>query len=360
MNGRNFNVRRIALLIAVILLVLRFDAVAGTTGALSGTVLGPNGEPIPGAAVTASSGSGTYRTTTDTDGHFVFPSLLPDTYAISVSAPGFDAIRVPSPTILSDAAQSLTINLRATTPVTGAPPPPPPPPPPTEAPPPPPPTAAPPLTSLLVGYDKAVPDHRASAPYFGRYSYVILHDRGERSVALIASLSSASFSIAGSPMVPTGLEETWRYNLFLMPVWPPTYRLRASTSDEFLSHYDFTGALNLRQHYCKAGSHRSWTLCTTDSSGSLDEGPVIIVFSRPIGSIDYNGALPRAIALDLTGVPESQFPHVIGQLQKSMTLPFEHDSQLPLNWADTAISRAILALGTALEAIIGKAKVYSG
>ncbi|HXM08173.1 MAG TPA: hypothetical protein VN936_11950 [Candidatus Acidoferrum sp.] len=161
-------------------------------------------------------------------------------------------------------------------------------------------------------------------------------------------------------MVPNGLEETWRYNLFLMPVWPPTYRLRASTSGEFLNHYDFTGALNLRQHYCRAESHRSWTLCEADSSGNLDEGPIIIVFSRPIGSIPYNGALPRAIALDLTGVPESQFPHVIGQLQKSMTLPFEHDSQLPLNWADTAISRAILALGTALEAIIGKAKVYSG
>lgn len=205
-----------------------------------------------------------------------------------------------------------------------------------------------------------MPDHKAGAPYFGRYSYVLLFNNGARSRALIDGLSAASFSVTGSPMVPTGIEETWRYNLFLMPVSPSTYRLRNASTGEFVTHYNFTLALNLRQHYCHSSKHAGYSPCVADKNGKLDEGPIVIVFSSPVSSIPYNAALPTALAVDLTGVPESQFPHVIGQLQKAMTIRIQHDSLLPLSWSDTVVSRAILGLAGALDVLIGKSKVWVG
>jgi hypothetical protein len=46
------------------------------------------------------------------------------------------------------------------------------------------------------------------------------------------------------------------------------------------------------------------------------------------------------IALDLAGVPESQFPHVIGQLKPAVRVQIDHDSLVPLNWADTNRAKA--------------------
>ena len=61
-------------------------ALAGTTGTLSGSVTedSAKGTPIAGAKVSASSPSQAVTTTTDANGHFVFLSLAPDSYTISV------------------------------------------------------------------------------------------------------------------------------------------------------------------------------------------------------------------------------------------------------------------------------------
>ncbi|MGA8574341.1 MAG: carboxypeptidase-like regulatory domain-containing protein [Candidatus Cybelea sp.] len=347
----------ISLIAVALLIVTQSYADAAVTGALSCLVTTADGMPAAGALVTATSESGeTFQATADQGGRAVFPSLPVSTYTLTATVPGYATTSLTGVQVFSDQSATYHLIFQAAPPPTAAPPPPPPPPPsPTPRA-----TGSPraPLTSLLVGYNKLVPDHTAGAPYYGRYSYVLLRSSGARSRALIDALSSASSSVSGSPMVPTGIEETWRYNLFLMPVWPSSYRLANATTKEFMTHYNFTAAINLRQQYCNMASHSRYSLCVADSNGKLDDGPIIIVFSRPVSGIPYQQALPTALAVDLTGVPESQFPHVVGQLQKAMTIQIDHDSLLPLKWSDTVVASAILGLATALETLIGKSKVY--
>src|SRR5512134_3272391 len=64
-----------------------------TTGTISGTVLDPSGQVVPGAkvAVTNEATGEPRNGTTGATGEFVFPSLLPATYSIRVEASGFQA-----------------------------------------------------------------------------------------------------------------------------------------------------------------------------------------------------------------------------------------------------------------------------
>lgn len=352
------------IVIAVLLSTQPNGVAAATTGTIVCIVTAPDGTPTAGAVVTATSDAGIQlQTTTDAEGHAVFASVLPGTYTLTASKETYETTTLTGVTVFADQSATWRLQFGAPAPTPGASPPPspPPPPPPTPPPPPPPPTATPiALTSLLIGYNNSYPDHRAGATYYGRYSYVLLYGGAARSRALIDALAAASSPVSGSPMEPTGIEETWRYNLFLMPVWPSTYRLKDATTNEFVSHYNFTIALNLRRQYCNMPKHATYSLCVADRSGKLDEGPLIIVFSRPVSGIPHNAALPMALAVDLTGVPESQFPHVIGQLQKAMTIQLEHDSLLPLNWSDTVVASMILGLASALDVLIGKSKVWVG
>ncbi len=62
------------------------SVLAGTTGAISGSVADPqSNQPVAGARVTATSPSQSAVTTTDATGRFSFISLNPDTYTISVA-----------------------------------------------------------------------------------------------------------------------------------------------------------------------------------------------------------------------------------------------------------------------------------
>ncbi|MBV8596700.1 MAG: carboxypeptidase regulatory-like domain-containing protein, partial [Candidatus Eremiobacteraeota bacterium] len=65
---------------------------AGTTGALSGYVLLPDSSPLAGAKVTVASPTQTASTTSDLRGHFVFISLVPDTYVVTASKDGYDTV----------------------------------------------------------------------------------------------------------------------------------------------------------------------------------------------------------------------------------------------------------------------------
>jgi Carboxypeptidase regulatory-like domain len=71
----------------------------------------PTGAAIPGAAVTAlqtESGTET-KAVTGKDGRYVFPTLLPAPYTVSVLAPGFEAYRQTG--VVLEADQALTVNV---------------------------------------------------------------------------------------------------------------------------------------------------------------------------------------------------------------------------------------------------------
>ena len=80
------------LCIGVVALVLAASAFGqGLTGQISGNVQDPAGTVVPNAKVElVNTGTGqTRETNTDGLGNFIFTQLLPGTYAITVTAPGF-------------------------------------------------------------------------------------------------------------------------------------------------------------------------------------------------------------------------------------------------------------------------------
>ncbi len=88
--------------------------VAGTTGALSGTVVDASsgGAPVANAAVHATSASQSATVQTDSSGHYVFLSLAPDTYTVSMDKVGYDPASETGITILADQTRTLTLTTR--------------------------------------------------------------------------------------------------------------------------------------------------------------------------------------------------------------------------------------------------------
>lgn len=76
--------------VAVFLLLLLFTA--GGAFAQSGFVKS-EGQPIPGATVTASQGGQERSTVTDADGHYTFPPLAPGNWTVSVQMFGFEPLQ---------------------------------------------------------------------------------------------------------------------------------------------------------------------------------------------------------------------------------------------------------------------------
>jgi hypothetical protein len=101
-----------------VLLLLAFvlqgttSVLAGTTGAINGTVVDPqSNQPVSGARVTAASPSQSSTTATDASGRFSFISLNPDTYTISTPATDSrDAALVSGVTVQAD--QTLVVSLQ--------------------------------------------------------------------------------------------------------------------------------------------------------------------------------------------------------------------------------------------------------
>ena len=105
----------VALLLVVAFLSQVTWALAGTTGGLSGTVVDEeNGAPIANASVTASSPSQTVSIKTDGAGHFLFISLIPDTYTVSVEKDGYDPTSQSGLSIFADATQQYTLRVHKT------------------------------------------------------------------------------------------------------------------------------------------------------------------------------------------------------------------------------------------------------
>src|SRR5579872_6314895 len=108
-------VRRIATMAGVLCLALwtALPAQAGTTGSLSGYVTdAATLSPISGAVVSAVSPSQTTTTTTGASGNYVFLSLIPDTYSVSVHKDGYETHSVAGISIFADQAQTVSFALQ--------------------------------------------------------------------------------------------------------------------------------------------------------------------------------------------------------------------------------------------------------
>ena len=108
------NVRRmlVAFFLSVTFLLQGTWALAGTTGGLSGTVTDTDsGAPVANAKVTASSPSQTVSLQTDNGGHFLFISLIPDTYTVSIEKDGYDTASQSGLSIFADATQTYGFKL---------------------------------------------------------------------------------------------------------------------------------------------------------------------------------------------------------------------------------------------------------
>ncbi len=113
--------RAVAAIALLISLILQGTWVlAGTTGAISGTVADQSThKPLVGVKVTVSSPSQNASTTSDTSGHFVFLSLAPDSYTVSAELTGYEPVSQSGLTVQADQTQTLTLSLNPALKVVG-------------------------------------------------------------------------------------------------------------------------------------------------------------------------------------------------------------------------------------------------
>src|SRR4051794_10451926 len=106
--------KRTTSLIAFIAAFVLFSLSANAQGlsTIIGTVTDPSGGLVPGAKVTIlQQTTGLSRTfTTDAQGEYVFPSLRPSTYTLTVEAAGFNGYRQANIEVLAD--QNATVNVK--------------------------------------------------------------------------------------------------------------------------------------------------------------------------------------------------------------------------------------------------------
>ena len=104
-------VRSLFVTIAVLSLLLPatgpVQAAGGQTGTISGTVFDAAGAPVSGAAVLATSPSGSYRATSDTSGRYSILGVVLDTYNVSVSKTGYQTQSYSGVTIVGDQTVSV-------------------------------------------------------------------------------------------------------------------------------------------------------------------------------------------------------------------------------------------------------------
>ena len=87
-------------------------AQAGTLGGVAGTVTdAKTGAPLAGAQVRLSSDSQTVNVTTDSRGHYIVFSLQPDSYTITATKSGYDAVSITGETVEADQTQQYNVQL---------------------------------------------------------------------------------------------------------------------------------------------------------------------------------------------------------------------------------------------------------
>jgi hypothetical protein len=92
-------------------LTLAVDAAEATTGLIVGTVTAASGAPISNVNVSAASPSGRYSAVTDSRGRFTILGVVPDTYVVTVEAPGYEAATQAEVLVLSGQEQRASFQL---------------------------------------------------------------------------------------------------------------------------------------------------------------------------------------------------------------------------------------------------------
>ncbi|HTW84102.1 MAG TPA: TonB-dependent receptor [Candidatus Sulfotelmatobacter sp.] len=82
-----------------------------TTGALTGTVVSTDGQPISDAVITIAAPAGRYETHTDPHGRFTLVGIVPDTYALSVEVAGYESFIQRGVTVTAAQPGHVTIRL---------------------------------------------------------------------------------------------------------------------------------------------------------------------------------------------------------------------------------------------------------
>jgi hypothetical protein len=108
----NLSSRALAAFCAVALLALPVPlrAAESTTASIVGVVADDHG-PVANAVVTVASQAQRRSATTGRDGRFTLLGLTPDTYTISVEAPGYDAAAQPGVVVVPGATQRMAFRL---------------------------------------------------------------------------------------------------------------------------------------------------------------------------------------------------------------------------------------------------------
>src|SRR5271163_567655 len=102
----------IACLTLVAMLVQGTWVLAGTTGTISGTVTDTaTKQPLAGARINATSPSQSATAVADSQGHYTFLSLTPDTYVLSVEYAKYDSILLSGVTVQADQVRVVPLNL---------------------------------------------------------------------------------------------------------------------------------------------------------------------------------------------------------------------------------------------------------
>ncbi len=107
--------RRLIVLLLMCFVVgsLAFAQESATTGSITGTVVDNNGDPLPGATVTATSDTGVKRSAvTDVDGSFSIPFLAPGKYTVEVVLQGFTPYKAELSVSLGQRVNLGTITLQ--------------------------------------------------------------------------------------------------------------------------------------------------------------------------------------------------------------------------------------------------------
>jgi Carboxypeptidase regulatory-like domain len=107
------HARRAAL--AAVAIALAFNAVptfAGTTGSLTGTIVdAATSAPIADAKIAVTSPSQTAQTRSDPRGAFVFVSLAPDTYTLTIAKDGYEPLSTTGISVFADQSQTLVFRV---------------------------------------------------------------------------------------------------------------------------------------------------------------------------------------------------------------------------------------------------------
>lgn len=106
------HLKGLALSVALLFCILSPSAATAQQSAtIRGVVVDPSGALIPGATVSLTGGHHVQRTKSGPDGRYVFNSLVPGTYAVSVTAKGFAPFTTPGVVLAAGTAKDLKVSL---------------------------------------------------------------------------------------------------------------------------------------------------------------------------------------------------------------------------------------------------------